>query len=105
MDEEEYEVIGSRLLMAAGQFDSKLDKAWDAWLKTHDIPEDEAADMLSSPYDEDGNTLPEATEWYAIYAGFKTAVEKEFGVEIIVDTDGSVFARHHLADGDTITLP
>ena len=106
MDEGEYEVIESRLLMAAGQFESRWDKAWNAWMKTHDIPADEAADMVSCcPYDEDGNTLPEAEEWYTTYADVKTAVEKEFDVEIIVDTDGDVFARHHLPDGDTLTVP
>jgi len=103
LEEGEYDVIESRLLMAVEQFDSRWSKAWDAWLKTHDIPEDEAADMVSCPYDEDGKTLAE--EWYAAYADVKTAVEKEFDVEIIVDTDGDVFARHHLPDGDTLMVP
>lgn len=103
---EEYEAIESRLLMAVGQFENRWDKAWVEWMGTHDIPEDEAADMVNCcPYDEDGNTLPEATAWYAIYDRVKTTTEKEFDVEIIVDGDGTVFARHHLPDGDTITAP
>lgn len=104
-EEDEYEKIESRLLTAVGQFESEWDKAWHKWLGTHNIPEDEAADMLCSPYDEEGYTLPEAEAWFAIYDCTKTNVEKEFGCEITVDTDGTVFAIHHLPDGDTITVP
>ncbi|MCD6161840.1 MAG: hypothetical protein J7K40_05440 [candidate division Zixibacteria bacterium] len=106
MDESEYEKIESRLLTAVGEFEHRWDKAWYKWLGTHDIPDDIAADMVNfCPYDEEGNTLPEAEAWYAMYAVTKTSVEKEFNCEIIVDPDGSVFAIHHLPDGDTITVP
>jgi len=106
MEEEEYEALEARLLMAAGQFESRWDKAWNAWLKTHDVPADEAADMVnSSPYDKNGTLLPAVAVWYRIYGDMKTAVEKEFDVKIDVDVDGCVSAVHTLPGGDTITVP
>ena len=102
MDEEEYEVIESRLFMAVVAFENEWDKAWNTWRKTHDIP----ADMPDGyPYDEEGFLLPEAEEWNATFADIKTRVEKEYGCDITVDTDGEVFAIHHLPDGDTVTVP
>ena len=106
MDIDEYEDIEAWLLMAVGQFESRWEKAWKAWIRTHDIPEDEAADMCNgSPYDDGGNIIPEIEEWYGIYNIMKNAVEEEFGVDIIVDIDGTAFARHTLPGGDMVTVP
>lgn len=106
MDVDEIEDIEAWLLMAAGQFETRWDKAWREWIGTHDIPEDEAADMCNGcPYDEDGNIIPEIEKWYGIYNIMKNGVEEEFGCDIIVDVDGAVFARHTLPDGDTVTVP
>jgi len=106
MEEEDYETIESRLLMAAGRFETRWDAEWKAWLLTHDIPADEAADMVNcSPEDENGTLRPDVAVWYRMYGDMKTAVEEEFNVRIDVDVDGCVCAVHTLPDGDTITVP
>lgn len=103
--EEEYEDVEAWLLMAAGQFDHRWDQAWVKWRISRKLTDDDAGEMCNYPYDDEGVMLPEMTEWNKIYSDMKNAVEKEFGIKIIVDDDGAVFAQHTLADGDTVTVP
>lgn len=103
--EEDYEDIEAWLLMTVGQFEHRWDKAWIEWRRSHNLTDDDAGEMCHYPYDDEGVMLPEMTKWNEIFDGMKTGVEKEFGVKIIVDDDGAVFAQHTLADGDTVTVP
>jgi len=105
MSEEDYETIESQLLMVIAEFESKWSKAWDAWLKTTGIPEDEAVEMVNSPYDGKGNLMSKVREWDAIYGKMKAQIEEKHNAKIMVSCEGEVSATHHLPDGDTITVP